>query len=286
MLDSASAILLHNCYKNMMKKEPFNLGPLAPTTHPIAFLLILCDELQEWNREAYGIVTRQHALAEEARLEISDEKLNITYITFNSSLPRNFSSEKKKLLFKLLEMGTLFKDVSIHSKKLKKLVLPRQTDEVISRPALEDLETLAKAIHELYNEKQLECHPDKPLKYPRFDDLTDSLKYSNLRMAMDIPEKLRQIGYVMKPAGSSGEPILNIPEEYIEYLAEQEHNSWIAERIASGWVLGDRVDAEKKTTLHLVPYNELHEDVKQLDRNPVQSIPRLLKQIGMAVYKK
>ena len=55
VLDSASAILLHNCYKNMMMKKPFNLGALLPDTHPIAFLLILCDELQEWNRKAYGI---------------------------------------------------------------------------------------------------------------------------------------------------------------------------------------------------------------------------------------
>ena len=72
----------------------------------------------------------------------------------------------------------------------------------------------------------------------------------------------------------------------MEYLAEQEHEAWVAERIANGWVSGDQVDAEKKTTPYLVPYNKLPEDIKQLDRDPVRNIPLLLERIGMAVYKK
>jgi hypothetical protein len=60
----------------------------------------------------------------------------------------------------------------------------------------------------------------------------------------------------------------------------------VAERKATGWVAGDSVDAEKKTTPYLVPYNKLPEDIKQLDRDPVQNIPVLLERIGMAVYKK
>lgn len=285
VLDSASAILLHNCYKNMMMKKPFNLSALAPNTHPIAFLLILCDELQEWNRKAYGIKDRLRTLAAEASLEVTDEKLALTLITHNGSLPADFSREKKKLLFKLLDLGALFDSVAIHCKALKKSILPEPGDEIEPRPELKDLEKLARAIHEMYNEKQLERYPDKPLKYPDFDKLTDSLKYSNLRQAMGIPEKLRQMGLVMRPAGS-GDPVKSIPEEYVEHLAEQEHEAWIAERVASGWVAGDHVDAEKKTTPYLVPFDKLPEDIKQLDRDPVQNIPLLLERIGMAVYKK
>lgn len=285
VLDSASAILLHNCYKNMMMKKPFNLGALAPSTHPIAFLLILCDELQEWNRKAYGIKDKLRTLAAEANLVVTDEKLALTLITHNGSLPFDFSREKKKLLFKLLDLNALFDAVAIHCKSLKKPVLPEPSNEVVPRPELKDLEKLARAIHELYNEKQLERYPDKPLKYPDFDKLTDSLKYSNLRQAMNIPEKLRQMGFVMEPA-SGDDPIKSIPEEYIEYLAEQEHEAWMAERIASGWVDGDHVDADKKTTPYLVTYDKLPEDIKQLDRDPVQNIPLLLERIGMAVYKK
>ena len=75
---------------------------------------------------------------------------------------------------------------------------------------------------------------------------------------MDIPEKLRQMGFVMRKKGS-GEPIVSIPEEFVEYLAKREHESWMAERKASGWVVGDHVDAEKKITPYLVPFCKLPE---------------------------
>jgi len=284
VLDSASAILLHNCYKNMFMKKPFNLGALSPDTHPIAYLLILCDELQEWNRKAYGKKDRLRAQASEARLEVTDEKLSLTLITRNGALPANFSREKKKLLFKVLDMDALFDRVSIQCKSIGKRVLPEPKDEILPRPELKDIEKLARAIHEMYNKKQLERYPEKPLKYPDFDTLPDSLKYSNLRQAMDIPEKLRQMDFVMRREGS-GEPIVKIPEDYVEYLAEKEHDAWMAERIANGWVPGEYADAEKKTTPYLIPYSKLPEEIKQLDRDPVENIPLLLKRIGMAVYR-
>ncbi len=286
VLDSASAILLHNCYKNMMRKQPFGLGALAPDTHPVAFLLILCDELQEWNREAYGIKDKLRIPAAEARLFISDECLRVSYITLGGSLPSDFSREKKKLLFDLLDLEALFGEVAIRCRTRNKTVLPAAGNKLTARPSLEDLEKLARAIHGMYNEKQLERYPDEPLKYPEFDTLTDSLKYSNLRQAMDIPEKLRRMGYVMRPSGSDGEVVARIPGEYVESLAEMEHESWVSERIASGWVSGDHVDAGRKITPYLVPYQKLPEEIKQLDRDPVEEIPELLSRIGMAVYKR
>jgi hypothetical protein len=197
-----------------MMKNPFNLGSLSPGTHPVAFLLILCDELQEWNRKAYGIEDKMRTLAAEARVEVTDEKLAVTFITHNGSLPTGFSREKKMLLFKLLDLNALFDHVAIHCKSLKKPVLPEPGDEVVPRPELKNLEKLARAIHEMYNKKQLERYPGRPLKYPDFDKLMDSMKYSKLRQAMDIPEKLRQMGYVMRPSGRSGELVMSIPKVY------------------------------------------------------------------------
>ena len=57
-IDALSAILLHNSlfkfaiafYKDDNKRK----GPLKPETHPLAWLLMLCDELQCWDRTAYG----------------------------------------------------------------------------------------------------------------------------------------------------------------------------------------------------------------------------------------
>ncbi len=286
VLDSASAILLHNCYKNMMMKKPFNLGAMRPETHPIAFLLILCDELQEWNREAYGVKDRLRVLAAEADVLINEETLAVTFITHDGSLPENFAQEKTELLYKMLDLNELFGNVDIQCKAVKKQVLPVVRNDIEPRPELEDLEKLARAIHDLYNEKQLERYPEKPLKYPSFDNLTDSLKYSNLRQAMGIPNKLRAMEYAMRPVSCEGIAITKIPAEYVEALAEKEHDAWMKERISTGWTLGAVVDSNKKESPYFVPYNELSEEIKQLDRDTIENIPVLLSRIGMKIVAK
>lgn len=285
VLDSASAILLHNCYKNMMRKKPFSLGALSPKTHPIAFLLILCDELQEWNREAYGVKDKLRTLAAKASIDLSDAKLSITYITHSGSLPNGFCREKKKLLHELLSREEVFEAVAVRCRTAAKNALPQAKEELIPRPKLEDLEALARAIHVLYNEKQMERHPDRPLKYPSFEQLPDSLKYSNLRQAMGIPEKLRLMGFSMRPIERADHPVLEIPREFVERLAELEHEVWVAERKSTGWTLGNAVDAKRKLTPYLVAYGKLPQEIKQLDRDAVENIPILLRKIGMAVVR-
>lgn len=286
VLDSAGAILLHNCYKNMLQKKPFNLGPLEPTAYPIAYLLILCDELQEWNREAYGILDKKRVQAAQAKLKITEDALDITFVTREGTLPPDFSREKKKLLRRLLMLDALFETVSVHCKAQSRNPLPQADTGPLPRPSLSQLEALACAIHELYNEKQLERHPEKPLKYPDFDSLPDTLKYSNLRQAMDIPEKLRKMGLKLGPANAAGTQIDVIPADFVEYLAREEHAAWVEERRSTGWVLGERVDAQSKITPYLIPYDRLPEEIKQLDRDPVQNIPLLLSRLGLAVYGK
>ena len=63
----------------------------------------------------------------------------------------------------------------------------------------------------LFNQKQLERHPNEPLLYPHFSDLPDSLKYSNLRQARNIADKLELMGWEMRPMGSKGEIISDNP---------------------------------------------------------------------------
>jgi hypothetical protein len=291
ILDSASAILLHNYYKNVILKPPFSKGPLSPREHPIAYLLILCDELQEWNRTPYGILDKKRNLAEDASLEISAERLDVTYIDKDTPLPDEFAAAKKATLSKLLDMEALFKGgFTIQCQTRADLLLPQliknEAAPLSPRQLLGDLEKLAAAIHDLYNKKQLERHPNQPLAYPYFSDLPDSLKYSNLRQARGIAKKLALMGWEMRPQGSDGDVILDIPESAVEALAIIEHEDWMAERLESGWTFGETKDEHQKVSPYLVPYQELSEDVKELDRDTVRNIPALLDRIGMAIYHK
>jgi hypothetical protein len=207
ILDSASAILLHNYYKNVLLKPPYQKGPLAPEEHPIAYLLILCDELQEWNRTAYGILDKKRNLAEDAEIRISDQALEITYLDKDTAFPEQFAIDKQDLLEKLLQIDSLFVDgICIDCEARNHLVtpaeLPAEDAPILPRQLLDNLEKLAEAIHDHYNQKQLERNPNKALLYPEFSDLPDTLKYSNLRQARGIANKLDTMGWEMRPQGS------------------------------------------------------------------------------------
>ena len=291
ILDSASAILLHNYYKNVIMKPPFNKGSLSPHDHPIAYLLILCDELQEWNREAYGVLDKKRTQASEASLLITANRLNITYIAREGALPEQFSAEKESLFSKLLDMNAIFDGgFSVGCESISALAALasnlKQEDDLLPRPLLDNLEELAITIHKLYNQKQLERYPQKPLAYPRFSDLPDNLKYSNLRQARGIVDKLERLGWEMRPQGSAGEVVSEIPEDIVEALSRLEHEEWVREREETGWVYGEVKDTEKKISPYLVPYDELTEEIKDHDRDTIRNIPNLLSMLGMAVYVK
>lgn len=291
ILDSASAILLHNYYKNVILKPPFSKGPLSPREHPVAYLLMLCDELQEWNRTAYGILDKLRVQADEAVLLVSEDRLEMTYIDNDGILPEDFAPKKEELLSTLLDMDALFSDgFSIRCETGRTLPFTYgqldQDTAIAPRQLLGNLEKIAIAIHDLYNQKQLERHPDKPLAYPQFSDLPDDLKYSNLRQARGIAEKLDLMGWEMRPAGSAGEMITEIPDEIVEILAVYEHDEWVRERLGYGWTYGEVKDNENKTSPYLVPYNKLSEEIKNLDRDTIRNIPALLEMIGMAIYIK
>jgi hypothetical protein len=290
VLDSASAILLHNFYKNVVMKPPFSKGRLSPDEHPIAYLLILCDELQEWNREAYGSADKKRTFASDASLVITDGRLDVTYIAKKGTLPERFSADKEELFRKLLNMDAVFTNgFSVGCEAMDSLAVisgDMKKDSIAPRPLLENLEKLAIAIHELFNQKQLERHPGKPLAYPRFADLPDTLKYSNLRQARSIADKADLMGWDMRPLGSAGDAVREIPEDAVEALAVFEHESWVRERISTGWVYGEIKDIEKKISPYILPYDALPEDVRDLDRDTIRNIPELLGRIGMGLYRR
>jgi len=284
ILDSATAILLHNYYRNVLQKKPFDLGPMDPGQNPVAYLLILCDELQEWNREAHGILTRTFTLADTVHLSLKEGFLSATYVTRHGHLPEGFCAEKIQLLRGLLNLDAVFpRGFEVDAESLDSFEpFKPQLKEITARPLLKDIELLAIAIHARYCEKQLQDHPKKPLDYPDFSQLPDDLKYSNLRQAQGICDRLEQVGYRLGPKGGK-DPVTVFAPELLEFMAELEHEAWMQERLNRGWKLGER-NAEKKTSPYLIPYDQLSEEVKDYDRDAIRNIPALAARVGMAVY--
>ncbi len=48
--------------------------------------------------------------------------------------------------------------------------------------------------------------------------------------------------------------------------ASQQHDEWMKNKIADGWVLGEKRDAEKKTHPALIPYEHLDPGVQLKDK--------------------
>lgn len=82
-IDSITAILLHNSlykfgvtnYKDKEKNIPFKVS-----LHPIAYMLMMCDELQCWDRTSYGRNSKTELHPMGFSLDLSDNMVKATYI--------------------------------------------------------------------------------------------------------------------------------------------------------------------------------------------------------------
>jgi hypothetical protein len=149
----------------------------------------------------------------------------------------------------------------------------------------EQLERLAILIHEEYVAKQTLRNPNREIEYPTWDRLPPSLKQSNIRQAAAIPDKLSKIGCYLGTDGGSEWEVDSFTEDEIEYLAEYEHELWAREREENGWILAPEKNSAKKETPSMVPYAELTEDIKELDRDAIRNIIPLTRKLGLQVFR-
>ncbi|MFO7611988.1 MAG: RyR domain-containing protein [Clostridia bacterium] len=288
ILDSAAAIFIHNAYANMLMKEPYNLPPMEPDMHPLGFLLVLCDEAQEWNREAYGEETKKATQVDGSSIIVNETDFMLHYVTRSGLVHEGFIRRKADFMNSLLNIGSIFKNgIRISATTLTEQVFGSMIDgdeEVKPRMLIEFIESLAREIHSRYNEKQKERHPGKTPEFPSWDSLPETLKYSNIRQARAMVDKLRKINCHVG-GDLEAEPVVEFTADEIEYLARLEHDSWVEERVAGGWKHSETKDIGKKLSPFIKPYDELEEIEKDLDRDSIRNIIPLLKEVGLDVYR-
>jgi hypothetical protein len=290
-VNCASAILLHNYWSNVLQKKPFSLLPMDVKNHPVGWLLILCDELQEWNRQAYGWMDKMQPVADRSDITVTNDFLKVIYVSEKTSLGDQFERQKENLLYGLLDLDSVFAEgfetssISAGSAAWHMHQTFRETS-VVPRPLLPQLEAVAKMIHRDYVKKQRGKRKDASPELRDWDDLPGDIQYSNLSQARHISEKLRAIGCGISAADSGYTPLEKLKPEEIERLSVLEHERWVAERRASGWTLGTKKDFLKKQSPYLVPWEDLSEQVRELDRDAVRNIIPLLKRVGLIAYRK
>ena len=150
-------------------------------------------------------------------------------------------------------------------------------------------EILAQAIHEEYvmHLKKTGETPEANPSMVDWDELSEDLKESNRHQAAHIEVKLKAIGCGIQPLTDWKTVSFEFMPKEIERLAKMEHERWYEERHRQGWSYNPWLkNVTKKTSPHLVPWQELSEEIKEFDRNMVRGLPSFLAQAGFQIYRR
>lgn len=149
-------------------------------------------------------------------------------------------------------------------------------------------EQLARKIHENYRVLLKKTKASTSSIYELdWEQLTEEYKESNRAQADDIVNKLGRFGYGFDAGDSFFDTVKEFPEDKLESMAKAEHLRWMNRKMADGWTFAPGPkNEEKRTSPYLVSWDELDNEVKELDRDAVRNIIPLFEQIGLRVYKR
>ncbi|MHB8084822.1 MAG: NAD-binding protein [Dehalococcoidia bacterium] len=149
-------------------------------------------------------------------------------------------------------------------------------------------EILARAIHDEYrsNAARRGETPETNRSMAHWDQLSANLKESSRSQAENIAVKLRQFGYDFAMSPEWEQQPIKFSDQDVEEMAKLEHTRFVEERLRKGWKPGPVKDDVKKISPTLIPWDDLSQEEKDKDRDPVRSIPEFLARAGYRVYQK
>ena len=295
-LDTCINILLHSGFyrHNIGEKRKMSM------TNPLAFLLMLCDDLQCFDRIGYGKKSKSEPLPRNCYIEQSKNKLFVTYafndnaITYKGDNGKLDDGEyivgmQKKIqtginnLYDLKEFGEIEILVEI-SNSSKPGVFHR------SASFFQNILTIAKAVHRNYLDSTT---------YNRLDEEWDKIpleyKMSNVLQAKSYAEKLNRLGFFYDDHELLLEKVTMLTEEQIDELARFEHERWINEKKQMGWehaeydsnddALRKKMREEKRKHNCLIEYSLLDSNDQEKDKETVRFMIPNLYEVGFSVYK-
>jgi voltage-gated potassium channel Kch len=147
-------------------------------------------------------------------------------------------------------------------------------------------EIIARAIHKGYvgyRQKLDETPQPDPAMVP-WEELTEEFRESCRRQADHIGAKLKAVGCGLAPLSDWDAELFEFKPEEVEQMARMEHQRWMAERRREGWTTGPR-DSRNRTNPNLVPWEELPEEIKELNRDMVCGFSAFLAKVGLQTYR-
>ena len=269
-IDALSAIMLHNSlfkfnivyFKNKEKKK----APLSMELHPLAFLLMLCDELQCWDRTAYGRNSRTILYPMSADFDFSNGAIQALYHYDEAQKHKISAFEKQQADYqagltdkkpKLKSYSEMVGENSFVSEindivdlsRIPFTAVPDTRKEDRSRKHtflssssfihLYDFAVLLSVRRKLENAG---AGTEAERYYADFDKLSLEYKIQHLDRAKHFSRYLNAIGcfYTDKPVDF--DLLAEFSTEQAEIIAPLEHERWLRSRYDAGWVYGDEYE--------------------------------------------
>lgn len=114
ILNAATSIILHNYYRHGLMKAPFYLRQLDAEKHPMSYLLILCDEIQDWGRMPYGLKNMGKVYPREIVINLDDNSLKIDYVYNDDKWKgESFALNKYNTIKEILNIKNVFNQIII-----------------------------------------------------------------------------------------------------------------------------------------------------------------------------
>jgi hypothetical protein len=144
-------------------------------------------------------------------------------------------------------------------------------------------ELLAQRHHERYV-KGLGSSPEDRPHAVAWAELAEPMRERNRTAVDHIPLKLATVGRRATPFSLTTGRSVGFTDAQVEALAQLEHDRWWSERRRLGWSAGPR-DDDRGLHPSLVPWDELPEAEREIDRVLVREIPDLLASVGYAISR-
>ncbi len=312
--DVLTAITLHNNFNRYDIKEALKKNVAIPESkHPLAYLLVLCDELQDWDRTAFGYVSKKDPLAWKVELSIENGKIDICYVfdsfkvmdTEEIEIDDPENKDKKITEIKETErdnknyvkfaQGKFLGDIKeLVDGKTALAVTVREQSKAkkgkafVSTDNFINLCDFAQAIHKSYQ---------SVWGGPNFDEMDLEFRLSNIEQAKSYSDKLelincfysdKELDYPVVNAFSEGDGSNVYARNDLEFLAREEHLRWVREKLAAGWKYGtdyaNREERnEKRIHKDIVPYDVLSDDDRKKDELLVKNMIPFLYHFGHGV---
>mgnify|MGYP003114268459 CR=1 FL=1 len=148
------------------------------------------------------------------------------------------------------------------------------------------IELMARLVHTDYLAKLIERDQweASKLAHRPWSELRDEIRERNRRQARRFLARLERTGRRLAPLGD-GEPVGASTGAELEREAEIEHELWVCEHRAQGWVYGPTEDRDASPPTHpdLVPFDELSDEVQEYDRDVVRRRPALAALLGLQI---